>query len=1292
MMISLLLSGCPFWDSSDKTTASIEFTQLVEETAYSEIKLLGLVSGTKSTNIQVSISINANASIAAEVTGSQFSAWLELEPGVNTVVVTATINDRYEITKSVDINFTNNEENFPTSPINGSEIIGDSTALSGTFYSTWSADDIVVYIDNQAIPFELVPQAVAKTQNSGIARKGDVKTIYQYRFTHWVDLVDGNNEFHLKIVSPDSIFHKIFKFLASIIDSQRDYSITLEAANSPTEKDKYQLNGQITTRSGKLSDLRYVELHLSNSLTGESLTLSQLENSHFSANMALEVGENTLTVVARKAGRSLANASVIIQRNLLDTFSNITPTYQQVVTQSPIVLSGDIETTWPLSDIKLTVNGESASLVESALKNKYTFSISNIALSLGENQLVLKLSTPNGNEQIVHQIIYQPAPDTTPPTITLDPLPNTTTAPSMLFSGSVVDPKEALSGVEKVTITNEPFSTVFNAVLMNDRFSAEVPLAYGNNEITVSAADINRNISTEQINIKRYSTVKWTNIKPTNHSVVSDRLITISGELHVPKGFVVDGIRLNQLLLHSELDVSGSFYRFSATDIPLDLGNNTFTLIAQGQNVGTASSMLNVLYRPSGSTELPNPEIALSAPLNDAVINDDQVQLLARINSYGGAVNVDINGESVTSADLITYSNNDTLVSKLSKSIPFPAEQSQLTITINVSDSLGNSSSKSVTVTRDTQTPVISVNNYLAIPAVNQINQSTFTISGLITDDNLSSATINDGVLKLTPTSNPQVFSFSQSLDIAFGEEHPVLISAFDFAGNQVSTELRFILSSNLNLSALLPPENAIFMLGDTSNTIQVATSYQQLPANTKVVAWIDKNEPILLNSAATVASGELPLPKQLGEINVKFAVLDSNNQTLAAASRTIQQVALDSVDLALTKVSPKHATKVAEPTEAIELYFNQKIDLTKLEVKVLETLNGHTYVNNDAPGTDFLQAKGYTLQQVFRNREPVDTNLALLPSATTAAVYPSSPLGYGATIEVEVVYAGKTLSRHQFTTRPLPTLITGAVSDQFNQTLAGIKVEVPALQLVTTTNADGGFAFGYQDSANESIAAGTYTLIVNRAMNTPGISEERYQLTVKSQRLNERGLLRVSQINTALPAEFISSGNANTVLAGGDVTLDLSNATVLFPEGFNNGHVYMQLAQLSTINAPIMPEFAPLWAFAAQPKDIQIEGLVGTRFKLPKYQESYDYLSFVGNYMMLVAYNSAKGVISPIGVAEITDTQHLITPLPVALSSLNYVGASWIPHEQQSLAEQVANGEASLIELTAAITQNLSE
>src|SRR5690606_7175919 len=175
------------------------------------------------------------------------------------------------------------------------------------------------------------------------------------------------------------------------------------------------------------------------------------------------------------------------------------------------------------------------------------------------------------------------------------------------------------------------------------------------------------------------------------------------------------------------------------------------------------------------------------------------------------------------------------------------------------------------------------------------------------------------------------------------------------------------------------------------------------------------------------------------------------------------------------------------EPNQPIELNFNKAIDPAKLQVLIYETLHGKTYLNRDPSGSDFIDAAGYQLETVNRDREQISGNISLLPDGKLAAFYPARQFGYHAELYVNVIYDGEELDHFNFRVRQLPTLVIGGIADQFGQPLGGVTVSLPELGRTTTTNNDGGFAFGFQEPAGNEIAGGRYKLHINPGLETSG-------------------------------------------------------------------------------------------------------------------------------------------------------------------------------------------------------------
>jgi hypothetical protein len=373
-------------------------------------------------------------------------------------------------------------------------------------------------------------------------------------------------------------------------------------------------------------------------------------------------------------------------------------------------------------------------------------------------------------------------------------------------------------------------------------------------------------------------------------------------------------------------------------------------------------------------------------------------------------------------------------------------------------------------------------------------------------------------------------------------------------------------------------------------------------------------------------------------------------------------------------------------------LYFNRAIDVNLLSVQVRETLHGQTYINNDPLGVDFIDATGFTLTDVNRDLVPVLGRLELIPGSAAIAFYPERNFGFNADLFVEASYEGAELSRTRFKIRALPTFINGAIADQFGQPLAGIVVELPELSRKAVTNGDGGFAFGYQESGEDIIAAGRYQLKINTDFANPRFGTTNTTISVQQNNRNNLERYSLQELDSSVPFQNLVSGRLNS-LAGGDLLLDLSHAEALFSVNTNgtttsrtSGAIHTQFLPFEHIGADLWPGAAPHWVFSSQPKGITIEGDVALTMTIPPLFGSYDYINpEFYKYVLLLGYNITKEVIEPIGVGRIEGTR-VVSVGSVNLTSLDYVGYTQLTPGSTDILERYASGELSLAELIAAL------
>ena len=145
--------------------------------------------------------------------------------------------------------------------------------------------------------------------------------------------------------------------------------------------------------------------------------------------------------------------------------------------------------------------------------------------------------------------------------------------------------------------------------------------------------------------------------------------------------------------------------------------------------------------------------------------------------------------------------------------------------------------------------------------------------------------------------------------------------------------------------------------------------------------------------------------------------------------------------------------------------------------------------------------------------------------------------------------------------------------------------------------------------------------------MVNPGLENGRFSsierlITVDEGRLNEAGAIMISEIDRSIPFRNIASGEQQALLDSGNLELDLSDTILIFPDGRNQGPVYVALQQLSEIGHSSRPSAVPQWAYMFQPMGIEVSGSMGIDIALPQVQGSHEYVSEIGDRVLLVGYD----------------------------------------------------------------------
>jgi hypothetical protein len=174
-----------------------------------------------------------------------------------------------------------------------------------------------------------------------------------------------------------------------------------------------------------------------------------------------------------------------------------------------------------------------------------------------------------------------------------------------------------------------------------------------------------------------------------------------------------------------------------------------------------------------------------------------------------------------------------------------------------------------------------------------------------------------------------------------------------------------------------------------------------------------------------------------------------------------------------------------------------------------------------------------------------------------------------------------------------------------------------------------------------------------------------------------------LQELDRNIAYQTISSGQVNT-LVGGDLTLDLSDARVLFNQGRTEGAAHVQFLAFEHIGEKLWPTAMPLWLYGIQPKGIQVEGDVNLTLKIPALAGSYNYFNPEGYpYVILLGFNAEQQVVEPIGVGKIANNQ-VSSEGVLHLTSLDYVGYAQVHPDLADKLVGYAEGELSLQALKA--------
>ena len=129
-----------------------------------------------------------------------------------------------------------------------------------------------------------------------------------------------------------------------------------------------------------------------------------------------------------------------------------------------------------------------------------------------------------------------------------------------------------------------------------------------------------------------------------------------------------------------------------------------------------------------------------------------------------------------------------------------------------------------------------------------------------------------------------------------------------------------------------------------------------------------------------------------------------------------------------------------------------------------------------------------------------------------------------------------------------------------------------------------------------------------------------------------------------------------------------------------------MNLAQTAY---PCLGAAMPHWVFALQPMGIEVSCQVGLTFAVPALYGSHDYVSAIGDRVVLVGLDPTALQIVPVGVGHVdVDNKKVVSEGQVTLARLDYLGYAIVSPDAQPVLEKYVNGEISLSQMIGELEQ----
>jgi RHS repeat-associated protein len=746
-------------------------------------------------------------------------------------------------------------------------------------------------------------------------------------FSRTVSLHEGRNT--ISVVATDAAKNSVSIQRKITRDTNPPRLSVRTPANNTTTGDSS------VTFSGKASDATSCTLVLS--LNGGAETAVTLRcMGIFKQKVTLVEGTNTIRLTATDAAGNHTSVTRTVTRRITSLRLIVSaPTDESLTTASSVQVQGTVS---GVSRVTVRVNGTPVSIASDG-----SFSTS-VSLIEGSNIVTVTATDGASNTFTIQRLVIR---DTTPPVIAItDPDEGFVTKEAKVVVGGTVEDSTSVT----VTVNGVPA-----IVAENGEFTSTATLAEGVNTITVVATDTLGNTVSATRNARKDTTPPSLTItQPAQGLVTAADSILVTGLVTDPPAQATLTVTLDDMPVTVKQDGS-----FSGYVLLPDQGACSYTIIATDA-VGNSTTMTRSVIHDSDP-----PVFSDLIPADDNMVTADSTITVSALVVDPTNFTLTVNGVPAT----ITPQGRAEVAVKLAEGVN--------TITIIATDGVGNTTTVTRTVRKDSTPPTLSL-----IQPANGIYTAadSIVVSGTATDPQPGGAPPGEATVTVNgiPVTVGSDGSFSGYAALPTQGTNTITVVASDLVGNK-RTETRTVIRDSYPPAITVSQPTSGLITKDT--VVAVAVTVTDSSSIT-----VRANSVLLARDSAGVFKGQVPLVEGTNTIAIVATDTVGNTSTVTRTLRRDTQAPIVNwqlpIDNFVTNTSSVEISgRVADSTAvtltvngvAVEVQANGSFLMT---IPLKEGSNQIRVVATDAAGNSQTQTRTVSYQSItvpFVITSPID-------------------------------------------------------------------------------------------------------------------------------------------------------------------------------------------------------------------------------------------------------------------------------------------------------------------------------